>query len=174
MRLVTKAALALVRGLVWAAGNAAAISVFLLTLVVVYGVVLRYVFHSPVKWTLEYSVYLLVLCVFLGLGHTLRENAHIRVDVVTQYLPERVRLYLRVATSFLSLGYLVLLTWQTWALAQRSLLRGAIYPYSVTGMPAFVPQLLMPLGIALLGLQMIVDIVRDSRALRRKSSPQGS
>lgn len=57
-----------------------------MTLIVVYAVVARYVFNKPVGWSEEIAVYLMIWVVFLGAAYTLKEDAHIGVDILISRL----------------------------------------------------------------------------------------
>lgn len=57
---------------------------------VLFQVVMRYVFNSPPDWTTELSSYLLVWLTFIGAGLAYRLQAHIVVDVLVEYLSQRV------------------------------------------------------------------------------------
>jgi TRAP-type transport system small permease protein len=46
------------------------------------GVVLRYVFNSPLVWTEEFVVTLFVWTLMIGVPAALRSNLHIRIDVL--------------------------------------------------------------------------------------------
>jgi len=54
-----------------------------------FGVVMRYVFNKPLYFADELSVYLIIWGALLGTVAALRENAHIRVDLVYRLLPDR-------------------------------------------------------------------------------------
>lgn len=58
----------------------------LMTLIVVYAVLARYIFNSPIGWSEEIAVYLMIWVVFLGAAYTLKENAHIGVDILISRL----------------------------------------------------------------------------------------
>src|SRR5512146_579046 len=65
--------------------------------VIVYGVVRRYVFNTPVAWTDELVGYLLVASVMLAAADALLGGEHISVDIVTERLGARAR---RIAYLF--------------------------------------------------------------------------
>ena len=90
--------------------------IFSLMCLVTIAVVCRRALQQPLIFSEEYSAYMMVFCVYLGAAYALREDAHIRVDVVTIRLGERLRTYLRAVTSCLSIVYGVVLTWKTIAL----------------------------------------------------------
>ena len=67
----------------------AAVSALLLTVVVTYSVIMRFVFNSSLAWTDELATYCLLWMVFFGLTYTLYVGAHIRIDFFTVMLSKR-------------------------------------------------------------------------------------
>lgn len=59
----------------------------IMTLIVGYAVTARYAFRRPIGWSEEVAVYLMVWAVFLGAAYTLKEDAHIGVDILIARLP---------------------------------------------------------------------------------------
>ena len=76
-------------------------------------VALRYFFSSPVKGDYEISSYLMVLVIPSGLALTALKKKHIRVDVFTQFLPQRVQSGLSAFAYLITLGFLAFMIWQT-------------------------------------------------------------
>ncbi len=91
----------------WLAG----IFILLMSLIVFYEVVSRYVFNSPTIWSLEITEYLVVLAGFTGAAYVLKENRHIVVDVLTSMLVEKTRTVLQVVVSLLMLTFSIMLFW---------------------------------------------------------------
>lgn len=143
--------------------------IFGLMVLVTVGVVARRVFGHALIFGDEYSAYMMVFCVFMGGAYTLQQDAHIRVDVLAIRLDERLRIFLRFITSCLSLIYGTVLTWKTgWlVLYYREIGHEAL---SVLETPTWIPAIAVPVGMAILTLQMIVCIVEDLRLLLRVNS----
>ncbi|MCD8537535.1 MAG: TRAP transporter small permease subunit [Burkholderiaceae bacterium] len=74
----------------WFAARLADISVLALVGAMVYEVVARYVFNAPTEWSYDIAYMGSGSLFILGVSWTLRENAHIRIDVVRKLLPKRV------------------------------------------------------------------------------------
>jgi TRAP-type C4-dicarboxylate transport system permease small subunit len=84
------------------AGAAVSGAVFVfMMLVVSLDSVLRYVFNSPLGWVVEVNEYLLLYVTFLGAPWLLRQDGHVRVDLLFAYIPERVARRLTMWTSVL-------------------------------------------------------------------------
>ncbi|MFT6581747.1 MAG: TRAP transporter small permease [Alphaproteobacteria bacterium] len=69
-----------------------------ISILVMIDVVMRYVFNAPFIWTLEFSEWALLLVFLFALPECTRVDGHVRMDLVINYLSDRVR-------GVLSLGY---------------------------------------------------------------------
>jgi TRAP-type transport system small permease protein len=69
-----------------------------ITILVMVDVVMRYIFNAPFIWTLEFSEWSLLLVFLFALPECTRVDGHVRMDLVINYLSDRVR-------GILSLGY---------------------------------------------------------------------
>jgi TRAP-type transport system small permease protein len=63
------------------------VCIALILLLVVVQVVMRYVFNSPLTWSEELAVYLMVWMTFIGSVICMRDKEHIEVTVLVAYLP---------------------------------------------------------------------------------------
>lgn len=125
----------------------------------------RYFFNAPTDWVVELDGYLLVALVYLAGGYILLTDGHLRVDLVYLRLPGRVRAGADLLGALLAvpfLGFLIwqssILTWDAWRRQDRSV---------VMGWPLWLPELAVPVGCALLLLQVLALAVRTVGRLRR-------
>jgi len=132
-------------------------------------VILRYFFNNPLLFSVEISSYMLIFICFFGAAQTLKERRHIVVDILTNRLKPKVRLWLELITSLLSLVVLSFFLWQTIIMVRDSFIRGVVMPTSLLT-PIYLPQMMIPLGIILLWLQYTVEIGKSIRALREYKS----
>ncbi len=126
-------------------------------LLVVMGVIARYVLHVAAYFADEYAGYMLVLLTFLGLAYTLRTEGHIYVDSVIRLLPRKIRAWLEVVNCALALAATVLLITQTGEVAADTYRRGTVAA-TVLATPVFPLQALMPLGLSLLAVSLMTRI----------------
>ena len=63
----------------------------LILILVVVQVVMRYVFNSPLTWSEELAVYIMVWMTFIGSVICMRDNEHIEVTILVDYLPRRLQ-----------------------------------------------------------------------------------
>lgn len=156
-----------------AASDIAGLALLVMTLMVTMDVVLRYGFNAPTKWVNEFSGYLMVVLIFLGLSYALKENAHIRVDFLVVRLPRRIQDWMKVIASTLLLVYTMILFYLNWHFFVESF---AFQTTSRTSMDVIVwpAQLFMPLGLAILGLLLICNIYTEAKAALGKSKRANS
>lgn len=108
--------------------------------------------------TTELSGYVLAFGIAWGLAHTLSARAHVRIDVVVNMFPARMRTWLHL-TSLAFLGVLVgYLFYGAVLLVQESLLFNAT-DISVIRTPLAIPQGLWAAGIGMLFLLVVVMFV---------------
>ncbi|RME72687.1 MAG: TRAP transporter small permease subunit [Planctomycetota bacterium] len=114
----------------------------------------------------ELQWYLFGAVILLGAAHTLRHDAHVRVDVLYERLPRRARTWIDL------LGHLVLLlplsawmVWISWRPALEAWRRHEMSP-DPGGLPRAPIWSVIPLGFALLGLQGIACAIRAAQRLR--------
>lgn len=125
-------------------------------------VLLRYLLNQPLLGVDEIAGFLQVLVVFWGCAYTFQQGGHIRVDLVTSHLPGPVRAWLRVVTLLLGLVLLGVVCWVT----TESMLTAYRYQrVSVVMLFALWPaMLLIPTGLALMGVAMLATLGRQLRA----------
>jgi len=149
------------------ASGIAGFALLVMTLIITMDVVLRYGF-TPTKWVQEFSTYLMVVLIFLGLAYALREDAHIRVDFLVVRLPRRVQDWMKVIHSIIFLAFTMILFYFNWDLFAQSF---AMKTTSYTSIDVIVwpAQLFMPVGLAIMGLLLLCNIFTEARVVLGKS-----
>ncbi len=89
---------------------AGALLIFL-GLATVYEVIMRYFLNSPTIWTVEISRFTLVYITFLGAAWVLKQEGHVKVDIVLNQLNPRTQSLLNVITSVISAIVCLIVTW---------------------------------------------------------------
>lgn len=118
----------------------------------------RRFFGISTQATTELSGYALAFGMAWGLAHTLSMRAHVRIDVVVNLFPPRIRQWLHL----LSLGFLGVLTgylfYGAWTLVEESMLFNAT-DISVIRTPLAIPQGLWAAGIGVFFVLIIALFV---------------
>jgi TRAP-type C4-dicarboxylate transport system permease small subunit len=140
-------------------GVGAGLALVAMTALVVVGIVSRSALNISLPFTIEYAEYLIPVVGMGGAAYALRHGAHVRADVVLHRLPARARAGLILAGYVAGLAYLVVLVVFTLETALVSIAQGytSIYP-SQTRYGYW--QLLVPIGLTLLALQLVLVILR--------------
>ena len=107
----------------------------------------------------EISRYMLVGIIFVGLAHTQRAERHIEVDLLTRYLPKRLRGPLALAALFIGTAFV----WWLFIYTVPNVINN--YSHHVTSLsyidvPMWIPHLLVPLGLGLLAMQMTIELIK--------------
>jgi TRAP-type C4-dicarboxylate transport system permease small subunit len=122
-------------------------------------VLLRSFFGQSTQILEEYVGYGLGTMVFLGLGHTLREGALVRVDLLIGALSPAVRRAFEIAICAVTLvvvGFVI----HAFSVGVGRNLRNGTISMTPAATPLWVPEGLVLLGMVLFALQLIVYLVR--------------
>jgi len=148
----------------WAArlsGIGSAITVLAMTVLITVDVLGRYLFNKPTQISVEVSGYLLVALVFLGLAYTEGRDRHIVLTFLTDTFPLRLRWAISFVGSIVSI---VFSAWLVWLTAQPVIQDYALGSISLTGLrtPQWVPESLIPVGFALLTVQLLTKFICET------------
>lgn len=153
-------------------GGVASVTLVMSTMLILAEVVGRKLFGWSTYIELEGSCYLMVAAVFIGAAYTLKTDGHISVTIVSGRLPQRIRGYLELFTSFVSLFLLIFLSWYFWKMVIRDYQLMAT-DLSVWSIPMWMPKSLMAGGTCLLALQFVVNIIESWGRISRPMAPDG-
>ncbi|MFN4156254.1 MAG: TRAP transporter small permease subunit [Paracoccaceae bacterium] len=149
-------------------GRAVSYLVVPLILTIVYSVISRYFFNSIVHWSFEMTIFMFGIMVMLGGAYTLKQGAHVRVDVLPGYLGHRGKCLLDILSFVMVLGVCCVIIWLGTRSAWMSTLR---LEHSSLQTP-FNPQIwwfrwVIPLSALLIGLQALAEIIRTARSFNQ-------
>jgi len=129
--------------------------------VIFYGVIMRYVFNDARSWVDEVSQYLIIWGTLIGTSVALRNDHHIKVDMLFDRLQPKVQYYITLFAHGIGLLFslfvafygfrLVAFTHQT---GQRS---------TDVGIPLFIVYSILPLMGGLLTLRFILKIYETAK-----------
>jgi len=138
----------------WIAG---ALIVFCMVSIVV-DVMMRYIFGKPMIWVYYIAEYILLYSTFLAAPYVLRQNRHVRVDIVVRMLSERHRIYISIFTGILGLFYCAVLGYYTWIDTYEAFLMKSTFSTSLE-MYQYPIKIVMPFGCLLLSIEFIRKII---------------
>ena len=149
----------LMEGFAWLAGLLMMFSL----ITVCIDVVMRYFFNRPTGWVLQFSEYILLYIPFLAAAFVLREESHIRVDIVLNRLTGKTRSLINMVTSLLACLVLAILTYYgtyiTIDFYQRK-----VPTLKYLKIPEFLVIMVIPIGCFLFSIQFIRRAYRYYKA----------
>ncbi len=131
---------------------------------VILEVVMRYFFNLPTRWVTEFSEYALLWLAFLAAAWVLREEGHVRIEMVTENLSPGGQRFMHVLTSLVGAAVCALFCWVSASYVIEVYGTQEVLFKSVQ-LPKWSVMVIMPPGLALLALQFL------RRAFRAPPAP---
>ena len=132
---------------------------------IVWEVIARGLLNSPTEWVMEISTYCVLIAGFLGMGVAYAGKKHIHVDIFVSKMSPKKLTYVEVLTSLIGIFYSFIFMIYSWDMAMLSLEMNNCAPTTL-GTPLWIPQLSMPIGFAVLCLQIIRTLLEDIIKIR--------
>lgn len=128
-------------------------------------IVSRLTLNHSISGILEITEYCLLFMTFLGAAWVLREEGHVKIELILSRLGTRTQCILNIVTSIIALIICIIVTWYgikvTWEYYETGyLLSTVLKPAS------FYLFAVIPLGMFLLAIQLIRRIGKFVRELR--------
>jgi C4-dicarboxylate transporter, DctQ subunit len=143
----------------------AGLLLLLITLVVSYTVVIRYLSFRPPQWVLQFTEYALLWMTFLGGAWLLRGDGHIRIDTVIIRLRPAVRRRVEMLDDILGFVVCAVIFWFGTAHTIDLFERGILDVKGVT-VPKDILFAVIPIGGLMLALQFARNFLKKVRASR--------
>lgn len=144
------------------AGQISAVFMVLIVILINVEIVLRSIFNTSTFIADEYASYFLVAVVMMGLAYALKEDSHIRVEVIRTRLSQRAKRIVDCLCTLLGIvlaGFVtyfaVIMSWDSFSLE--------ITADSISETPIYLPQLMIPCGLLLFVVQLIATLIRRVR-----------
>jgi len=132
----------------------------------------RYVFHSPIDGTMELSEFFMIAIVYPSLAYAQYLKAHVRVELLVIRLSERAQNILGIFTDTIGVILWVIIGWKGLDMA----IRAWVFSDTTSGilpLPLFPAKILIPLGAALLCIQLMLDIYQKLRLVSGSEAGAG-
>ena len=137
---------------------------FLVAVIIsVYEVVLRYGFNAPTSWVHELTVLLSAACFVVSGLYALERREHIRVTLVRDRLPPRLRRAVDLLSLLLALIFLLAIVWGGWTQAWEAL---SNWQSTRTAFDSPTPAILKPLIVVIAALMAVLLLVQQRDDLR--------
>ena len=131
-----------------------------------YEVMARYVFNSPTNWAHESMFLMFGMQYLLSGAFALREDSHVRVDVIYVMLPDRGKAMLDIVTSIFFFIFAGALLWTGWIFMADSV---RVWEVSFTewAIQYWPVKCTIAIGAALILLQGLSKLLKDIAFLAR-------
>jgi TRAP-type C4-dicarboxylate transport system permease small subunit len=156
----------------YSVGHVATVSILLMMLLISVEVFIRKTFGMSTKIAHDMSGFLLVAVTFLGAAETLRAGKHLRVTILFDNLGTRLRRICEFINLAITMVFIALLLWSTLGLTVDSYLRGNLTD-GIIQLPEYLPQALMPVGLAVFLLQLFANLTRLLKGGRNGEGSDG-
>lgn len=141
------------RKIIDAVGNLCSLFLILMIMNVFYDVVMRYFFNDVSIGMQELEWHLFAAMFMFGIGYTLKEDAHVRVDVIYDQLSKRKQAVINIVGSLLfALPFSLLMVYFSWDYTYEAFLMGEGSP-DPGGLPSrWIVRAVIPASSSFLAL----------------------
>lgn len=136
---------------------AACVLIVLIAVAVFGGVVMRYVFNTPLEWQEEFPKFAMVWMTFIGAVFVYRQREHISLDMLPDALTPRLASFLKLLICICVTSVLVVFIKYGMSAAEAAKAQRIILLESLS---LFWVYLAVPLGSSLLILAVAQDLLR--------------
>ena len=140
-----------------------ALAIFAAGAVLTWEVAGRYFFAIPSDWQDELSTFLLIGATFGSAAWVQARRGHVAIDALSAVLPPGADRARRWLADLLSLLFVAFFAWKSWQLTMEAFDEGQTTP-SAWGPPLWIPYGCMAAGMALLAVQMLVQVLAFQQA----------
>jgi TRAP-type C4-dicarboxylate transport system permease small subunit len=96
----------------WIISVISAVFIAVMVSILFYAVVMRYVLHSPPEWSIEITRFMFVWMIFFAASLVSRDDTHLNINVLVEWMPARFQKAVRVLNFFLALVFCCVLVYQ--------------------------------------------------------------
>ena len=130
------------------------------SLVLTYSVVVRYILHIPTDWQDETAVFLIVGAVFLSGAAVQARRGHVGIEAVAVLLGPRANHFRLILVDVMSMLFCAFFAWKSFTLLHEAWVDDQ-HSTSTWGPPLWIPYALMSAGMALLSVQILIQMVME-------------
>ena len=141
-------------------GKMVSILSLVVAFIITYEIIMREAFVKPTLWVAEGTVFGCGLLYMLGGAWTLRQDGHVRVDMLYHGLSRRGKAIIDCVTYFAFLLYIVVMIWAAWEYMLQSIAvrETTMSPWNPIIWPC---KIALVVSLIMLLLQQTAKFVRD-------------
>lgn len=143
------------------------IFLILISCVMMFQVVVRYVFKSPLPWPEEFCRYCFVFSVMIATGYCIRNGSMLRVDVVINLLPRGVAVVMDILSKLLAVAFCFIMLGAAYQVALNAYQIGQVSP--AMQMPTWLLYASAPIGFFLGVVRGIQSVILTFMELKKSS-----
>ncbi|HEY5789612.1 MAG TPA: TRAP transporter small permease [Gammaproteobacteria bacterium] len=128
-----------------------------MVLIVLFGVLARYVLELGITWTEELARYVMIWAALLAISVGAANREHIGFELLFSALPPRLQRPLRILLDLVGIGFFVFLA----VFGVGMTVRGTEQYATIFGMSMALPFASVPVAAALTALQSLAVLLRD-------------
>jgi len=132
----------------------AALTITFMMISISIGVGTRYLLNLAPTWLIEFNGYMMVFTAFFCAAWVLKEDGHVRVDLVLTHLKPKTQNILNFLTSIVGTGVCAIITWFGILTVVDHFQRHALTPTDME-IPLYLLLVVIPLGMLALTLQFV-------------------
>lgn len=121
-------------------------------------------------WPTDIAAYALVFLTFMGMGVLLRDDGHIRIDIVYLKLPRMAKLILDAVMHLIGVVTLITVTYFAFKLDISYFEKQTFLIGSVFYTPKYLIFSFIPIGLAITAIEFIRRFVLDIMAIAGKET----
>lgn len=131
-------------------------AVFIMMIVTMADVIMRYVFNRSILIAYTFSgEYLMVILVFLSLSYVMKMGGHIRLDLFIRHFPEKFMKFLDIVYLLLAAGLMFVIGYQGMLLTSEAYINN----YTAAGIipwPTWLSVVWVPIGSYMFTLRLLL------------------
>ncbi len=148
----------------WVENALLAIVLFLMIGIAASQVAMRGLLGSGLSWADEALRLLVLWAAMLGAIAASRDNVHLRIDLLSRFLPAPARRVTAALVDLFAAGVSAVLAWQSWRFVAESREFG---DQVLGSLPAWTFQLILPTAFILITYRYLTGLPRHFRPRRR-------
>lgn len=121
-------------------------------------IIFREVFDTGVFWANELIRLMVLWLAMVGAVAACRENRHIRIDLISHLLPEKIVTMIRIVVDIFAAVVCGIVAWLVWEFIKLEI----ELEFTVLGdWPVFPAHVIVPLAFALLSYRFVVLVIKQ-------------
>ncbi|WP_449287782.1 TRAP transporter small permease subunit [Marinobacter salarius] len=134
--------------------------------VTIFDVISRYFLDSPTIWALELTIALAGIHYVIAGAHAIKNNGHVRIDVIYNILPARGRLCMDVLAYLLMLSFLLIVAYYGYEQAYPAVMTGERSGAGWNSLAPTYMKVAIPIGAGLMVLQTLACLINTAKEIR--------